>query len=187
MTEFDEDQWEINLRGSNQPQNYFIPTILLIGGLGAYNYTGFCSIFSLFKISQPIINGFGAQSFSLLSYGSAALVLGGFLFFSAICNIGAGSVKFEKNNEQITLAFKGYPGKNEKLFFSYSFKELQCIKILYSQTPVRTQSLFLVLQGSREIPIWTTQDPSKFSMSESFITNLGLEMGFNTEIVDKTK
>jgi hypothetical protein len=187
MTEFDEDQWEINLRGSNQPQNYLIPTILLIGGLGAYNYTGFCSIFSLFKSSQPIINGFGAQSFSLLSYGSAALVLGGFLFFSAICNIGAGSVKFEKNNEQITLAFKGYPGKNEKLFFSYSFKELQCIKILYSQTPVRTQSLFLVLQGSREIPIWTTQDPSKFSMSESFITNLGLEMGFNTEIVDKTK
>ncbi len=189
MIEFDEDQWQINLSGSNQPQNYVIPTILLIGGLGAYNYTGFCSIFSLFQTnsSQPVINGFGAQSFSLLSYGSAALVLGGFLFFSAISNIGAGSIKFEKNNEQITLAFKGYPGKNEKLFFSYSFRELQCIKILYSQTPVRTQSLFLVLQGSREIPIWSTQDPSKFSISESFITNLGLEMGFNTEIVDKTK
>nr|YP_010479006.1 photosystem I assembly protein ycf4 [Lietzensia polymorpha]UVI61311.1 photosystem I assembly protein ycf4 [Lietzensia polymorpha] len=195
MIEFDEDKWQINLPGNNQPKNYVIPTILLVGGLGAYNSTGFCSIFSnsLFsnwttvKTSQPLINGFGAQSFSLLSYGSAALVLGGFLFFSAICNIGAGSIRFEKTNEQITLAFKGYPGKNERLFFSYSFRELQCIKILYTQTPVRTQSLFLVLEGSREIPIWSSQDPSKFIISESFITNLGLEMGFNTEIVDRAR
>lgn len=194
MIEFDEDQWQINLPGNNQPQNYVIPIILLVGGLGAYNSTGFCSIFSIKSFTsfnenittEPLISGFGAQSFSLLSYGSAALVLGGFLLFSAISNIGAGSIRFEKTNEQITLAFKGYPGKNEKLFFSYSFRELQCIKILYTQTPVRTQSLFLVLEGSREIPIWSSQDPSKFSVSESFITNLGLEMGFNTEIVDKT-
>jgi hypothetical protein len=195
MIEFDEDQWQINLPGNNQPQNYVIPTILLVGGLSAYNSTGFCSLFSnnLFnnflmnQPSEPLINGFGAQSFSLLSYGSAALVLGGFLFFSAFCNIGAGSIKFEKTNEQITIAFKGYPGKNERLFFSYSFRELQCIKILYTQTPVRTQSLFLILEGSREIPIWSSQDPSKFTISESFITNLGLEMGFDTEIVDRAK
>nr|YP_010478586.1 photosystem I assembly protein ycf4 [Chlorobotrys sp.]UVI60891.1 photosystem I assembly protein ycf4 [Chlorobotrys sp.] len=195
MIEFDENEWQINLPGNNQPQNYIIPTILVGGGLGAYTYTGFCSIlptnlwtnFVDDTSRQSLIIGFGAQSFSLISYGSAALVLGGFLFFSAINNIGAGSIRFEKMNEQITLGFKGYPGKNERLFFSYSFRELQCIKILYTQTPVRTQSLFLVLEGRREIPIWTSQDPSKFIISESFITNLGLEMGFNTEIVDRAK
>nr|YP_010478868.1 photosystem I assembly protein ycf4 [Neustupella aerophytica]UVI61173.1 photosystem I assembly protein ycf4 [Neustupella aerophytica] len=193
MIEFDEDKWQINLPGNNQPQNYIIPTILLVGGLKAYNSIGFCPLFSLnifpnlTNQDQSLINGFGAQSFSLLGYGSAALVLAGFLFFSAFCNIGAGSIRFEKTNEQITLAFKGYPGKNERLFFSYSFRELQCIKILYTQTPVRTQSLFLVLEGSREIPIWSSQDPSKFLISESFVTNLGLEMGFTTEIVDRAK
>lgn len=195
MIEFDENRWQINLPGNNQPQNYIIPTILLVGGFKAYNSIGFCSLYLLnifpnittINQNQPLIKGFGAQSFSLLSYGSAALVLAGFLFFSAICNIGAGSIKFEKTNQQITLAFKGYPGKNERLFFSYSFRELQCIKILYTQTPVRTQSLFLVLESSREIPIWTSQDPSKFIISESFVTNLGLEMGFNTEIVDRAK
>jgi hypothetical protein len=195
MLEFNEEEWQINLPGNNQLQNYFIPIILLIAGLGAYSYTGFCSVFSDFLVvnifhstpSKPLLNGFGAQSFSLLSYGSGALVLGGFLLFSAILDIGAGSIRFDKNNQQITLAFKGYPGKNERIFFSYSFKELQCIKIMYTESPVRKQGLFLVLEGNREIPIWSTQDPSKFIQSESFITNLGLEMGFNTEIVDRTK
>jgi hypothetical protein len=195
MLEFNEEEWQINLPGNNQLQNYFIPIVLLIAGLGAYSYTGFCSVFSDFLAvnifhstpPKPLLNGFGAQSFSLLSYGSGALVLGGFLLFSAILDIGAGSIRFDKNNQQITLAFKGYPGKNERIFFSYSFKELQCIKIMYTESPVRKQGLFLVLEGNREIPIWSTQDPSKFIQSESFITNLGLEMGFNTEIVDRTK
>ena len=195
MLEFNEDEWQISLPGNNQLQNYIIPIVLLVAGLGAYSYTGFCSVFSDLLVTnifhstptKPLLNGFGAQSFSLLSYGSGALVLGGFLLFSAILDIGAGSIKFDKNNQQITLAFKGYPGKNERIFFSYSFKELQCIKILYTETPVRKQGLFLVLEGNREIPIWSTQDPSKFILSESFVTNLGLEMGFNTEIVDRTK
>jgi hypothetical protein len=189
MVEFDENEWQINLQGNNQPQNYIIPTLLLIAGFEAYNYTGFFSFFNIFFENdslQPVIKGFGAQSFSLLSYGSAALVLGGFLLFSAIWNIGAGSIKFEKKNQQITLVFKNYPGKNEKVFFSYNFRELQCIKIVYTESPVRKQSIFLVLEGNREIPISLTQDPSKFLVSESFITNLGLEMGFNTEIVDRT-
>lgn len=190
MVEFDENEWQINLPGNNQPQNYVIPIVLIIAGFETYNYTGFCSLINiLFKNEeiQPVIKGFGAQSFSLLSYGSAALVLGGFLLFSAICNIGAGSIKFEKQNQQITLAFKNYPGKNERLFFSYNFRELQCLKIMYTETPVKKQSIFLVLEGNREIPIWSTQDPSRFVLSESFITNLGLEMGFNTEIVDRTR
>lgn len=195
MSKFNEEEWQIDLPGNNQFQNYIIPFILIIAGIGAYSYTGFCSLFSDFLLvnilhmspTKPLINGFGAQSFSLLSYGSGALVLGGFLLFSAFLDIGAGSIKFDKNNQQITLAFKGYPGKNERIFFSYSFKELQCIKILYTETPIRKQGLFLVLDGNREIPIWSTQDPSKFIASESFITNLGLEMGFNTEIVDRVK
>ena len=58
---------------------------------------------------------------------------------------------------------------------------------MYTETPVKKQSVFLVLEGNREIPIWSTQDPSRFVLSESFITNLGLEMGFNTEIVDRTR
>ena len=167
----------------------------MVAGLGAYSYTGFCSVFSDLLVinilhstpTKPLLNGFGAQSFSLLSYGSGALVLGGFLLFSALLDIGAGSIRFDKGTQQITLAFKGYPGKNERIFFSYSFRELQCIKIMYTESPVRKQGLFLVLEGNREIPIWSTQDPSKFILSESFITNLGLEMGFNTEIVDRTK
>lgn len=195
MLQFDENEWQISLPGNNQLQNYFIPIILLVAGLGAYSYTGFCSVFSDLLVinilhstpTKPLLNEFGAQSFSLLSYGSGALVLGGFLLFSALLDIGAGSIRFDKGNQQITLAFKGYPGKNERIFFSYSFRELQCIKIMYTESPVRKQGLFLVLEGNREIPIWSTQDPAKFILSESFITNLGLEMGFNTEIVDRTK
>ena len=153
MLEFNEEEWQINLPGNNQLQNYLIPIVLLIAGLGAYSYTGFCSVFSDFLAlnifhstpPKPLLNGFGAQSFSLLSYGSGALVLGGFLLFSALLDIGAGSIRFDKNNQQITLAFKGYPGKNERIFFSYSFKELQCIKIMYTESPVRKQGLFLVL------------------------------------------
>ena len=45
MLEFDENEWQISLPGNNQLQNYFIPIILLVAGLGAYSYTGFCSVF----------------------------------------------------------------------------------------------------------------------------------------------
>nr|YP_009551048.1 photosystem I assembly protein ycf4 [Pseudellipsoidion edaphicum]QAA11984.1 photosystem I assembly protein ycf4 [Pseudellipsoidion edaphicum] len=183
MIEFDESNWQIKLLGNNQFQNYFIPIILLFGGIGAYSYVGFLSIFSMKTIQKVGIPTFNAQTFSLLSYGSAALVLGGFLLFSVLSNIGAGLIKFEKNNQQITLAFKGYPGKNERLFFSYNFRELKSIKIVYTQSPVPRQGLFLVLEGSREIPIWSGQDVSKFPRSESFITNLGIEMNLNIEIV----
>lgn len=190
MVEFNENEWQIKVPGNNRLQNYIIPIILIIAGLEAYTYTGFCSVLNLLSNSdqaKPLITGFGAQSFSLLSYGSAALVLGGFLYFSAICDIGAGLIKFDKTNQQITLIFKGYPGGNERLFFSYSFRELQSIKILYTETPIKKQSIFLVLESNREIPVLSTQNPSQFILSESFITNLGLEMGFTTEIIDRSR
>lgn len=192
MIEFDEQEWQINVRGSNQPQNYFIPLILLIGGLKAFASIGFAPIKIGELTSNPTLYSpatqspiFGPQSFSLIGYGSAALVLGGFLLFSTFSNLGAGTIKFEKTSQQIILAFKNYIGETQRLFFSYNFKELQSIKILYVERPYRKQSIFLVLKGGREIPIWSTDQPSKFNEAELFITNLGLEMGFSTEIVQR--
>lgn len=182
MIEFDQKNWQIKLLGNNRIENYFIPVILLVGGLSAYSSIGFITL-NQSNIEQKILL-FNAQSFSLLSYGSAALVLSGFLLFSIFLNIGSGLITFEKQNQQITLAFKGYPGKNERLFFSYNFRELIAIKIVYNQTPVRKQGLFLVLEGNREIPLWSGQDPIIFQQSETFLTNLGLEMGINIEIVN---
>lgn len=183
MIDFDEEKWQINILGNNQIQNYFIPIILLGGGLGAYSYVGFISPLKSF-INEPALQLFNAQTFSLLSYGSAALVLGGFLLFSVLLNIGAGSIRFEKENQQITLAFKGYPGKNERLFFCYTFRELRAIKIVYNETPVRRQGLFLVLDGNREIPLFSNQSPSNFKKLESFVINLGIEMDFNIDILN---
>lgn len=192
MIEFDEDEWQINVPGSNQPQNYFIPIVLLIGGLKAFASIGFSPFIGVeLNNTLPLYSTttqlpiFGPQSFSLIGYGSAALVLGGFLLFSTFSNLGAGSIKFEKGSQQIVLAFKNYIGETQKLFFSYNFQELQCIRILYVESPYRKQSIFLVLKGEREIPIWSSDQPSKFNQAELFITNLGLEMSFSTEIVQR--
>ena len=103
MIEFDQNEWQINVKGSNQPQNYFIPIILLLGGLKAFESIGFSpNLFSenntkatLYSTTTHLLI-FGPQSFSLIGYGSAALVLGGFLLFSTFSNLGAGSIKFEK-------------------------------------------------------------------------------------------
>jgi hypothetical protein len=182
MIEFDEENWEIKLLGNNQFQNYFIPIILLIGGIGAYSYVGFISLIPG-NFGQPsLIPTFNAQTFSLLSYGSAALVLGGFLLFSVLSNIGAGLIKFEKDNQQITLAFKGYPGKNERLFFSYNFRDLKSLKMIYKNSPVPQQSFSFILEGGREIPIWSTSNVSNFQKLEAFLTNLSLEMNLDIEI-----
>jgi hypothetical protein len=192
MIEFDEDQWQINVKGSNQLQNYLIPVILLIGGGKAFASIGFTPFLNKELIADSNLYSsatqlpiFGPQSFSLIGYGSAALVLGGFLLFSTFSNLGAGSIKFEKSSKQIILAFKNYIGESQRLFFSYNFQELQSIKIIYIETPYRKQSIFLVLKGGREIPIWSTDQPAKFNQAESFITNLGLEMSFSTEIVQR--
>lgn len=192
MIEFDQTEWQINVKGSNQPQNYIIPIILLLGGLKAFESIGFSpSIFIENNTNTTLYSStthlpiFGPQSFSLIGYGSAALVLGGFLLFSTFSNLGAGSIKFEKPSQQIRLAFKNYIGETQRLFFSYNFQELQCIKIIYVESPYKKQSIFLALKGGREIPIWSTDQPGKFNEAELFVTNLGLEMGFSTEIIQK--
>jgi hypothetical protein len=192
MIEFDEEEWQINIQGSNQIQNYFIPIVLLIGGIKAFASIGFSPITLGELRTNPTLYSestqlpiFGPQSFSLIGYGSAALVLGGFLLFSTLSNLGAGTIKFEKTSQQIILAFKNYIGENQKLFFSYNFQELQCIRIIYVESPYRKQSIFLALKGGRQIPIWSSDQPAKFSDAELFVTNLGLEMGFSTEIIQR--
>jgi hypothetical protein len=102
--------------------------------------------------------------------------------FSVLSNIGAGLIKFEKDNQQITLAFKGYPGKNERLFFSYNFRDLKSLKMIYKNSPVPQQSFSFILEGGREIPIWSTSNVSSFQKLEAFLTNLSLEMNLDIEI-----
>jgi len=178
--EFDKKNWQLNFSGTRNYSNLWIPIFLIIAGTKAYEFAGFLSLdFSKINTQQVIS---GPQTFSLLLYASAALVIGGFLAFSIFSNVGASCIKFDKKNEQLILSFQGYKTANQRKFLSYNFREVQAIKILYTEVPRRKQTVIFALDGGRELPIWVSEDASLFQNFELFLTDVGLEMGFCTEI-----
>ena len=180
MMEFDEEQWKINIIEGKVLSNFLIPILLLIGGLAAFNSVGFSPLHAINKDQLPV---FGPQTFSLILYGSASLVLGGFLLF--FIKSTGGYIQFEKTSQQIILTYNNQIGEFQPLFFSYNFQELDCVKILYKERPYRKQSILLIFKDNKEIEIWSTDNPARFKEAESFIINLTMEMQFALEVTQQ--
>jgi hypothetical protein len=93
----------------------------------------------------------------MLFYGTGAIGLGIYLFFTILWNIGSGYNEFSKEENLVRIVRLGFPGKNRTLFLSYELKNIQKLKLLIQQGLNPRCNILLILKDKREIPLFPAQ------------------------------
>ena len=168
--------------GARNKTNIFISMILFFAGLGFF-LTGLSTYFkiNLIQLTDTSEIPFLPQGIVMLFYGTAGLGISIYLFLTILWNVGSGYNEFSQNEQLIRIVRIGFPGKNEKIFLSYEFKNIKSLKFLIKQGLNPRCNILLVLKDKREIPLFPAQillDPSeteKKAIKLSKFLNVSLE------------
>jgi hypothetical protein len=154
-------------QGSRSLNNLFWAFIVSLGGFGFF-LTGLSSFFQknllIFTDSTEI--SFIPQGIILVFYGTIGSILGIFLALTAWWNVGSGYNEYNRNNKQVTLYRRGFPGKNRELMFTFSFEEIKSIKLRIKEGLNPRRQLLLCLMDSREIPLTGLEQPAALNKIE---------------------
>lgn len=159
--------------GARNIGNFFILSILIVGGLGFF----LAGLSSYFNINLLIVTDtneikFIPQGIALLFYGTGALGFSLYIILTIIWNIGSGYNEFSKLENSVRIVRLGFPGKNRKIFLSYEFKNIKNIKLLIKQGLNPRSNILLVLKDKREIPLL----PAQFLLSPDKVEKKAIEL-----------
>jgi len=139
------------LYGARRFNNYIYARIIYFGGLG-FLVTGISSWVR--KDLFPFINineiQFFPQGLTICFYGTLAIILRLYLSTRRIFSIGRGFNEYNKEKQQIHIFRWGFPGKNRRLNFFYTFSEIKSLR-LESQNQISNLDLYLCLKEERKI------------------------------------
>ena len=143
--------------GERRFSNYWWATVILFGSLG-FLFTGISSSFQNSSSNFEILNfseniHFFPQGLLMCFYGSLGFLLSLYWWCLIFWNVGGGFNEFNKKENFIRIFRWGYPGKNRKIDLYYTFKDVESIKVEIQQGLNSQRTIFLKLQGNREIPI----------------------------------
>jgi len=146
------------ITGARNLSSYFILLLLLIGGIGFFlaGLSSYLNI-NLIKITSTENIRFIPQGITLLFYGTAAIGIAAYLFFTIIWDIGSGYNEFSKIEQVVRIVRLGFPGKNRTIFLSYDFQNIKNIKFVIKQGLNPRCNIILVLKDKREIPLFPAQ------------------------------
>jgi hypothetical protein len=161
------------ITGARNVGNFFILSILLIGGIGFF-LAGLSSYFNvnLLKLTETNEIKFIPQGIALLFYGTGALGFSLYIILTIVWNIGSGYNEFSKIENSVRIVRLGFPGKNRKIFLSYEFKNIKNIKFLVKQGLNPRSNILLVLKDKREIPLL----PAQFLLSPDTVEKKAIEL-----------
>jgi len=153
--------------GAKRFSNFWWGTLTGLGGLGFF-LTGFSSFLQLnllpFIHSENIL--FFPQGLVMCFYGLLGLIFSTYIWLTIFWSIGEGFNEFDKEIDQIRIFRWGFPGKNRKLDFRYSFNEVQSIRIVVQDGLNPKRVLYLCLKGQREIPLTPVGTPMTLDQIE---------------------
>nr|YP_009185005.1 hypothetical chloroplast RF4 [Hafniomonas laevis]ALO63082.1 hypothetical chloroplast RF4 [Hafniomonas laevis] len=153
------------IEGERRFSNYWWATITFIGSTG-FVLTGLSSFFLFdlvpFVSSKNIV--FFPQGLLMLLYGTLGLMLTIYWTLLIFWNVGGGFNEFNKKEGFIRIFRWGYPGKQRKLDFSYSLKDVEAIRVEFLQGSSslsldQRRTIYLCLKGKREIPLTGVGEP----------------------------
>jgi hypothetical protein len=178
----EENKIKETIIGSRNITNIMIAIILFIAGFGFF----LAGLSSFLKINLLVLTDttdivFIPQGIALLFYGTGAIGIGIYLFLTIFWDIGSGYNEFSKNENMIRIVRQGFPGKNQKIFLSYEFKNVKNLKFLIKEGLNPRTNILLVLKDKREIPLFPAQfllnpsDTEKKAIELSKFLNVPLE------------
>ena len=148
--------------GERRISNYWWAIVISLGSLG-FLLTGITSYSSLEINENTIVNlqivPFFPQGLLMSFYGCLGVLLSLYWWFLIFWNVGGGFNEFNKKDGFIRVFRWGYPGKNRKIDFSYSLKDVEAIKVELKQGLDPQRTIYLKLKGNREIPITGVGQP----------------------------
>jgi hypothetical protein len=147
-----------DIPGARTFSSFFIMFLLLIAGSGFF-LAGISSYFhsNFLFLTETTEIQFLPQGIVMLFYGTGAIGLGIYLFFTILWNIGSGYNEFSKEENLVRIVRLGFPGKNRTLFLSYELKNIQKLKLLIQQGLNPRCNILLILKDKREIPLFPAQ------------------------------
>jgi len=142
--------------GERRISNYWWAIVISLGSVG-FLLTGITSYLAISTGSNEVLNNqivpFFPQGLLMSFYGSLGVLLSLYWWFLIFWNVGGGFNEFNKKDGFIRIFRWGYPGKNRKIDFSYSLKEVEAIKVELKQGLDSQRTIYLRLKGNREIPL----------------------------------
>ena len=142
--------------GERRISNYWWAIVISFGSIG-FLFTGINSYLAISTSENIVLNNqivpFFPQGLLMSFYGSLGILLSLYWWFLIFWNVGGGFNEFNKKDGFIRIFRWGYPGKNRKIDFSYSLKDVEAIKVELKQGLDPQRTIYLRLKGNREIPI----------------------------------
>nr|YP_010904252.1 photosystem I assembly protein ycf4 [Catenella fusiformis]WCH57503.1 photosystem I assembly protein ycf4 [Catenella fusiformis] len=168
--------------GSRRFSNYWWATLILCGGLGFF-LAGLSSYLKieLFPFIQYSEILFIPQGIVMTFYGTIAIVISIFLWFTILWDIGSGYNEFNNNKGIITIFRKGFPGKNRILKLHYKIDEINAIKVTTEEGLIQRREIYLKTKDNREIPLTGVGKPLLISEVEEQATSIAKFLGIIIE------
>lgn len=152
----------------------FLTMILLFLGGASFFLAGLSSFLKINLLSLTDTTNilFIPQGIALLFYGTIALALSFFLIYYMYWDVGSGYNEFSQKEQMLRILRRGFPGKFEKIFLSYDFKNIRSIKIFLKQGFNPRSNILIVLKDKREIPLF----PPQFYLKPTDIEKKAIEL-----------
>ena len=146
--------------GSRRASNYIWAFLIFLGST-SFLITGFLSylkrdFFFIFN-SKNIV--FLPQGLIMCFYGFLGLIFSVYLFLTIIWNIGGGFNEFNKTDGKIRVFRWGFPGKNRRILLTYTFDQVESIKIELKQGLNPKRVIYLQIRGKKQIPLTMVGQP----------------------------
>nr|ARO90934.1 photosystem I assembly protein ycf4 [Corynoplastis japonica] len=171
--------------GARRFSSYFWATTICIGGIG-FLLTGLSSYLniSLLPFIKTYNLSFIPQGIIMTFYGSAAICLSIFLWSTIILNIGSGYNEFNKQEKNITIYRKGFPGKNRNILLTYAINEIKSIRVGIKEGLNPKREIYLELKDSRLIPLTRVGQPMALTEIENQAIAIAQFLGVVVEGLD---
>mmetsp|Transcript_26332 Transcript_26332/g.102810 ORF Transcript_26332/g.102810 Transcript_26332/m.102810 type:complete len:179 (+) Transcript_26332:622-1158(+) len=166
------------IQGSRRLSNYWWATVIFLGGLG-FVLSGLSSYFKInfIPFARPVDLLFIPQGIVMTFYGTIGLCIGTFLWLTIIWDIGSGYNEFNKNNGQIYIFRKGFPGKNRQISLKYKLEEVQSILIDIQEGFNPKRQIYLKFKNQMEIPLTRVGQPLSLGEIENQAIELAKFLG----------
>nr|YP_009297759.1 photosystem I assembly protein Ycf4 [Kumanoa americana]AOM67493.1 photosystem I assembly protein Ycf4 [Kumanoa americana] len=170
------------IAGSRRFSNYWWATTIFVGGLffflaGISSYLNTNLFF--FTSSSDLL--FIPQGIVMTFYGTVAIFISLFLWFTIILNVGGGYNKFDLQKGLIIIFRQGFPGKNRNIYLKYTIDEIQAIKVNIKDGLTPKREILLKTKDKREIPLTRVGEPLILSEVEEKATELAKFLGVIVE------
>lgn len=142
------------ITGSRRLSNYWWAIIIGLGSLG-FMLAGLSSYFKINLLPFTNTNQFLfiPQGITMVLYGTIGIFIDLYLWLLIIWNIGAGYNEYNKKKGTVSLFRWGFPGKDRRIEIIYPIEEIQVIKLEIKQGLNPRHSIYLKIQGKKEIEI----------------------------------